>query len=142
MLFCREQKINEHCRVCGFNTNKLVSKHVLDTTELIIININRNNDPKNLVEFKYPEIIEKKDIINTNKVSINDKLNFKYEIFCVLKQYKIDNNLNLILFCKSFTNNTWYSYNNKKIREAKLEEATSDYENTCLIIYQLKNNKN
>ena len=107
----------------------------MDTNEIIIININRFNDPNNMVEFKYPEKIEKKNLINQSKTT-NYK-NFKYEIFVVLKQYKINNNFQYILYIKNFVNNTWYSYNNQNIRKTDINEATSDYKNTCLIIYQI-----
>ena len=130
-----EEKITEDCLACGSKSNKFISKNILDTNEIIIININRFNDPNNMVEFNYPEKIEKKDIINQSKSSIAK--NDKYEIFCVLKQYKINNNFQYLLFCKSFVNDTWYSYNNQYIRKTDLKEATSDNKNTCLIIYKI-----
>ena len=129
-----EEKITEDCLACGSKSNKFISKNILDTNEIIIININRFNDPNNMVEFKYPEKIEKKNLINQSKTT-NYK-NFKYEIFVVLKQYKINNNFQYILYIKNFVNNTWYSYNNQNIRKADINEAISDYKNTCLIIYQ------
>ena len=130
-----EEKITEDCLACGSKSNKFISKNILDTNEIIIINLNRFNDPNNMVEFKYPEKIEKKNLINQSKTT-NYK-NFKYEIFVVLKQYKINNNFQYILYIKNFVNNTWYSYNNQNIRKTDINEATSDYKNTCLIIYQI-----
>ena len=91
-------------------------------------------EENNMVEFKYPEKIEKKNLINQSKTTNYN--NFKYEIFVVLKQYKINNNFQYILYIKNFVNNTWYSYNNQNIRKTDINEATSDYKNTCLIIYQ------
>ena len=129
-----EEKITEDCLACGSKSNKFISKNILDTNEIIIININRFNDPNNMVEFKYPEKIEKKNLINQSKTT--NYQNFKYEIFVVLKQYKINNNFQYILYIKNFVNNTWYSYNNQNIRKTDINEATSDYKNTCLIIYQ------
>ena len=131
-----EEKINENCIICDGKTEKYVSKHILDTNQVIIININRHNDPNNIVEFNFPEIIEKKDFINLNKAE--KYYEFKYEIFCVLKKYKINNNYQYILFCKNFINNTWYSYNNQDIRKSELKEAMSDSKNACLIIYEIK----
>ena len=130
-----EEKITEDCLACGSKSNKFISKNILDTNGIIIININRFNDPNNMVEFKYPEKIEKKNIINQSKTTILK--NFKYEIFCVLKQYKINNNFQYILYIKNCINDIWYSYNNQNIRKADINEATSDYKNTCLIIYQI-----
>jgi len=130
-----EEKITEDCLACGSKSNKFISTDIIDNREVIIININRFNDPNNMVEFNYPEKIEKKNIINQSKSSVFD--NYKYEIFCVLKQYKINNNFQYLLFCKSFVNNTWYSYNNQYIRKTDLKEATSDNKNTCLIIYKV-----
>ena len=130
-----EEKITEDCLACGSKSNKFISKNILDNNEIIIININRFNDPNYMVEFKYPEKIEKKDIINQSKTP--NFRNAKYEIFCVLKQYKINNNFQYLLFIKNFVNNTWYSYNNQYIRKTDINEATSNYKNTCLIIYQI-----
>ena len=132
-----EEKINEDCIICEGPREKFVSKHILDTSQLIIININRNNDPNNMVELNFPEILEKKDFINSEKTQ--QYYNLKYEIFCIVKKYKINNNFQYLLFCKNFVNNTWYSYNNKDIRKTELNEAISDSKNICLIIYQMKN---
>ena len=126
--------INEKCMLCETEKNKYISKHILDATDIFIINVDRNNDPNNVVEFKYPEKIEKKDFINQNK--INEFKDVKYELFCIIKNYKINNNSNFIMFCKNFVNNEWYSYNNKIIKRTDLNEAISDGKNTYLIIYK------
>ena len=126
--------INEKCMLCETEKNKYISKHILDVTDIFIININRNNDPNNIVEFKYPEKIEKKDFINQNK--INQFKDVKYELFCIIKNYKLNNNSNFVMFCKNFVNNEWYSYNNKHIKKSDINEAISDGKNTCLIIYK------
>ena len=131
-----EEKINEDCLICGSKKSKFINKHILDTTELIIININRNNDPNNLVEFKYPEMIDKKDIINATKAPVFNEM--KYEIFCVIKKYKIYNNSQFLMFCKNFINDTWYSYNIKNIRKVDIKEVFMDSKKTCLIIYKNK----
>ena len=131
-----EEKINEDCLICGSKKSKFINKHILDTTELIIININRNNDPNNLVEFKYPEVIDKKDIINATKAPVFNEM--KYEIFCVIKKYKIYNNSQFLMFCKNFINDTWYSYNIKNIRKVDIKEVFMDSKKTCLIIYKNK----
>ena len=126
--------INEQCMLCETEKKKHISKHILDATDIFIVNIDRNNDPNNVVEFKYPEKIEKKDFINQNK--INEFKDVKYELFCIIKNYKINNNSNFIMFCKNFVNNEWYSYNNKIIKKTDLNEAISDGKNTYLIIYK------
>ena len=53
-----------------------------------------------MVQFNYPEVFEKKDIINDK----NDKSfkNIIYEIFCVIKKDKANNNSQFKLFCKNF----------------------------------------
>ena len=125
---------NEKCLVCENMRKKFVLKHVLETTEIIIININRNDDVDNSVEFNYPEIIEKKDFINQNK---NDNFNnMKYELFCTLKIYKNNNKLEYNLFCKNFVNNKWYLYDEKNIKESNLKNAMSDGKYISMIIYK------
>ena len=132
-----EEIINEYCLVCTNKENKSSFKHILDVTKIIIININRNNDPENIVEFKYPENFEKKDIINPDEVTKFE--NNKYELFCVMKKYEINNNAQFILYCKNFVNGAWYSFDNKEIKETNLIQVTQDYKHACLIIYQSKN---
>ena len=130
----KEEIFNEKCLICEIEKNKFVSKHVLDTTEIIIININRDNDLNNKVELNYPEKIEKKDFINENK---NDNFyNLKYELFCTIKKYRNNNNLEFKLFCKNFVNEKWYLYNDKYIKETNIKDAMSDGKYISLIIYR------
>ena len=100
---------------------------------MIIVNINRNNDPNNMVEFNFPPILDKDDIIDKTKNHVYHKM--KYEILCVIKKYKVNNNDFFLLFCKNFINNEWYAYNNNKIRKTDFNEVNSDNKTTCLIIY-------
>ena len=130
----KEEMSNEKCLICSDKTNKFVSKHVLETAEIIIININRNNDINNKVEFNYPEYFEKKDFINQYK---NPKFdNKKYELFCTLKKYKNNNNSEYKMFCKNFVNEKWYLYNDKNIKESNIKDAMSDGKFISLIIYK------
>lgn len=128
-----EEKIKENCDICTCVKEKFVSKLILDTNDVIIVNINRNNDPNNMVEFNFPAILDKDDIIDKTKNHVYHKM--KYEILCVIKKYKVNNNDFFLLFCKNFINNEWYAYNNNKIRKTDFNEVNSDNKTTCLIIY-------
>ena len=131
-----EEIIKEKCIICESEKDKYISRHILDITEIIIVDINRINDPNYLVEFKYPEYFEKKDIINLNEgYQIN---NYKYELFCVMKKYVINSDVQFILYCKNFINGAWYSYDNREIKETTLNKITEDLKHTCLLIYQCK----
>lgn len=136
LLDKEEEIVNEDCIICNIKKDKVVSKNLYYSSDLIIININRDKDPNNLVQFNYPEVFEKKDIINDK----NDKSfkNIIYEIFCVIKKDKANNNSQFKLFCKNFINNQWYSYDNRNIKISNLNEAISDSRNTYLIIYKNK----
>ena len=130
-----EGRLKEECKICEKQTDKLVSKTIVDTTEVIIININRNNDPNHVVEFKFPEKFDKKDIINTDKTP--NYFDMNYELISVMRKNKVNNNnYQFLLFCKNFINHTWYSYNNQNIQKSDYNEAISDGKNTCLIIYK------
>ena len=130
----KEEVSNEKCIICGDIKNKFVTKHILETAEIIIININRNNDVNNNVEFNYPENFEKKDFINQYK---NPKFdNKKYELFCTLKKYKNNNNFEYKMFCKNFVNEKWYLYNDTNIKESNIKDAMSDGKYINLIIYK------
>ena len=137
LLIDKNEEISkEKCIICGDLRNKFVTKNVLETAEIIIININRNNDVNNNVEFNYPENFEKKDFINQYK---NPKFdNMKYELFCTLKKYKNNNNFEYKMFCKNFVNGKWYLYNDKNIKESNIKEAMSDGKYISLIIYKNK----
>ena len=136
LLDKEEEIVKEDCIICNIKKDKVVSKNLYYSSDLIIININRDKDPNNLVQFNYPEVFEKKDIINDK----NDKSfkNIIYEIFCVIKKDKANNNSQFKLFCKNFINNQWYSYDNRNIKISNLNEAISDSRNTYLIIYKNK----
>ena len=128
-----EQLIKEKCFVCDSSVQtKKVFIDIYSTTTEIIINIDRKKDPNNSIYFKYPEIFDGKKIIN-NKLNLPN-----YELTTVIKNVK--NNMEYILYFKSFVNKKWYSFNNQKIEliQNDYEKDIFDEKNVCILIYSQK----
>ena len=107
LLMTKEKNnIKENCIICSSEQTMNVIKEIISFTAVLIIYINRENDPKNNIFFKYPEIFEGNKIINNNKVKMPN-----YELTAIIK--KVQNN-NYISFYKNFVNKLWYSYDNQK----------------------------
>ena len=128
-----EQLIKEKCFVCDSSVQtKKIFKDIYSTSVEIIININRKKDPNNSIYFKYPEVFDGKKIIS-------DKINLpNYELTTVIKNVK--NNMEYILYFKSFINKKWYSFNNEKIEliQNDYEKDILDEKNVCILIYSQK----
>ena len=117
-------------KACHEQHDIYVKKNIFITTTIVIININREKDPNNNINFDYPEEFDGKKVIN-------DSINLpKYELINVIKK---ENNEYISIY-KSFTNNQWYSFNNKKISSFENRNIIYDKKNTCLLIYRRKNN--
>jgi hypothetical protein len=48
------QNTIEQCIFCASEQKKLVSRNILTTSEILIVNINRKKDKNNIISFKYP----------------------------------------------------------------------------------------
>ena len=133
------QKIKEPCILCeGKEQEKMISKDIITTSEILIININRKNEKNNIISFNYPKEFSGKKVINND--SIYDLPD--YELTTVIKKDK-NNNSKYHGFYKSFIDNNWYSYNNEKIELIPKSNYTSyilDSRNACLLIFTKKKN--
>ena len=117
------------CKACHEQHDTYVAKDIFITSTIVIININREKDPNNNINFDYPEEFDGKEVINKT-------LNLpKYELINVIKKVNNEN----ISFYKSFTNNQWYAFNNKKIFSFENKNIIYDNKNAYLLIYRNKN---
>ena len=134
LLEKEKEKIKEHCILCDSEQPKFVSKDIITTSVVLIVNINRKNDKHNKISFKYPPEFNGKKIIN-NKYDLPD-----YELTTVIKKDN-NNNMEYSVFYKSFIDNNWYSYNNKKIVSIQnnYKNYIFDEKNACVLIYTKKN---
>jgi hypothetical protein len=124
----KKQMINEECVACfdGVPKKKLVAKDINYSPEVLIININRKEDPNNKISFKYPEQFDIEKVIK-QKMEISD-----YHLTSVIKK----DNDDYIAFCKNCINEKWYSYNNEKIELVNnYNEHIIDDKKACILIY-------
>ena len=149
LLIEKDKEYVENCVTCESSQKKSIIKEVFTISTVLIIVINRDQDPNNTRYFKYPEKIDSDKIININKeVVINGKkIQFQleimnYELGAVIKKNKNkDNNFEFTAFYKNFIDNKWYLYNNQKIMliQSDYEYYVFDEKNAYVLIYYKKN---
>ena len=127
----KDEDINEYCIYCNNQRHKFVRKEIFLTFNIIIFYINREKDPECRLSFNYPEIFNGKELVN----KLFDLYN--YQLIAVIKKIPSENNNfgNYIAYCKSFTNNRWYSYNKQNISIVQNTEEILDNKNASLLIY-------
>ena len=131
-----ESIINEYCLNCKTNKRKKISNYILNGSEIIIFNINRDSDPNNLVQLNYPNQLSSDDIINAQKNFLAVK-KYRYDLSGIIRKVKINNNSIFILHCKNPINNKWYTYDNNNITpEINIPFAS---QNVYLLVYQISN---
>ena len=131
-----ESIINEYCLNCKTNKRKKISNYILNGSEIIIFNINRDSDPNNLVQLNYPNQLSSDDIINAQKNFLGVK-KYRYDLSGIIRKVKINNNSIFILHCKNPINNKWYTYDNNNITpEINIPFAS---QNVYLLVYQISN---
>ena len=133
LLINRENKnIVENCINCHAPKTKFVNKYIYTTSEILIININRNKDINCNVSLEYP--------FQFNGSEINEIVSpYKYELITIIKKYNNNNYFQFVAYCKSFVNKKWYLYNNQNIELVQNENELIDDKNTCLLIYSFIN---
>ena len=124
----KDENINEYCLNCKNERSKYVMKEIVLTFSLIIFYINREKDPQCRLSFNYPKRFDGKKLIS----KIFDLYN--YELITVIKKNPNETN-DYIAYCKSFTNNKWYSYNKQNINIVQNTNEIIDNKNACLLIY-------
>jgi hypothetical protein len=134
LLIDRENiNIIENCINCHAPKTKFVNKNIYTTSEILIININRNNDINYNVSLEYPFQFDGGEVINKNISP------YKYELITVIKKFNKNSFFQFMAYCKSFVNKKWYLYNNQNIELVLNENELIDDKNTCLLIYSFIN---
>ena len=121
--------IKENCIICGCETEKKVSQFIYITSEILIFNINREKDPNNDKNFKYPMNFDGNKVINKDIQLPN------YKLITVIKKVVNNNNIFFVAYCKSFIDGQWYMYYNNNIEIFKNKNDLIDEKRTCLLIY-------
>ena len=121
---------NENCIICdNSQQKKYVMNNIYLTSEIVIINIIRKNDPNYTISFNYPEQFD-------GKIVINEKLDLpNYQLITVIKKIINNNNFQFVEYFKSFTNNQWYIYYNGNTKLLNNKNNIFDDKYACLLIY-------
>ena len=124
-------EIKEICYTCadGEEKKKIITNDIYYTSEILIININRDKDKNHEIIFKYPECFDPEKIFKNNNYKV-------YNLISVIKKDRGNNPYNYIGYCKNFIDNNWYSYNNEQIELVQdYKDKIFDEKNTHLLIY-------
>ena len=129
----------EFCENCKNYKEIIYNNNIFATKEYLIINLDREKDPKNEMIFIYPEIL---DLRKQSKCIIN-----LYELVGVISK-KIDdvnNNIDNILeensnyfsYFKMKKSEKWIFFDeNYQLSELKSSEKVFDFKNVCVLIYK------
>ncbi len=129
----------EFCENCKKYKEIIYNNNIFATKEYLIINLDREKDPKNEMIFIYPEIL---DLRKQSKCIIN-----LYELVGVISK-KIDdanNNIDNILeensnyfsYFKMKKSEKWIFFDeNYQLSELKSSEKVFDFKNVCVLIYK------
>ena len=124
LLIDRENiNIIENCINCHAPKTKFVNKNICTTSEILIININRNNDINYYISLEYPFQFDGGEVINKNVFP------YKYELITAIKKFNNNNFFQFVAYCKSFVNKKWYLYNNQNIELVLNENELIDDKN-------------
>ena len=132
LIDMKNKNIVENCINCHAPKNKFVNKSIYTTSEILIININRNKDINSNISLEYP--------FQFNGSEINENVSqYKYELITIIKKFNNNNFFQFVAYCKSFVNKKWYLYNNQNIELVQNENELIDDKNACLLIYSFIN---
>lgn len=123
-LFYDKNDTKKYC----LNNETFHSKEIVTTSILLIININRKKNHKQIL--KYPKILD-------NYYLLRKKPNIPeiYNLYSVIMSKKENNNEIFYGYIKNCINNKWYLYDNKGIKLVNNENEIFDGEKCLLLIY-------
>ena len=127
----------EHCENCKKYKEIIYNNSIFAVKQYLIVDIDRENDPKNEMIFIYPEIL---DLRNQSKCIIN-----LYQLIGVITKKINDNNnkddlynekAKYICYFKMKKNNKWIVFDeNYKLSELKSNEKIYDFKGVSVLVY-------
>ena len=128
----------ELCENCNKYNEMIYNNNIFAIKEYLIINIDRENDPKNEMMFIYPEIL---DLRKQSKCVIN-----LYKLIGVISKKINENNFSIsdiingnsqyICYFKVEKSNEWIVFDeNYKLSDLKKNENVFDFKGVCVLIY-------
>ena len=116
--------IKEECMICSKEKEFKINNYIENiNNKILIINLNREQDPRHSTCFDYEE-----------KIKFKDFNNVEYELICVLIQ-KLNNNENILVYFKSFIDKKWYLYQNEQMIQQNNKSMFNQYD-AQILIYQ------
>ena len=114
--------IKEECMICSKEKEFKINNYIENiNNKILIINLNRDQDPIHTRRFDYEEKIKFKDINNV-----------EYELICVLINKF---NKNILVYFKSFIDKKWYLYQNEQMIQQNNKSMFNQYD-AQILIYQ------
>ena len=126
-LYFGNRDKNKYCK----QNEQLISKEVYTIPKILIINIIRNKNNKQILN--YPKVLEDRYILGNPNFQPQ-----QYELNAVIINKNENNKDIFYAYIKSFINKKWYLYNSKGIYDVFNENEIKDGENSILLIYQQK----
>lgn len=126
-LFINMSDRNKYCN----NNEIFIGKLIFSISNILILNINRNNQKKYL---KYNKVLFTNSIIDQ---SVNQNP-MQYELYAVIISKYMNNYTNFYAFIQNQIDHKWYLYTRDGIIPINNENDIYDPENVSLLIYQKK----
>jgi hypothetical protein len=128
----------EFCKNCNKYNEVLINKNIFLLKEYLIINIDRQNDPKNEMIFLYPE---KLDLTSQSSCIIN-----QYQLIGVITKKINENNYNIndvdknilkyICYFKKQNSNEWTCFDeNNKLNDLENKNSIFNFKGVSILIY-------
>ena len=137
VIIKRKKRKKEHCENCKKYKEIIYNNSIFAVRQYLIVDIDRENDPKNEMIFIYPEIL---DLRNQSKCIIN-----LYQLIGVITKKINDNNnkddlynekAKYICYFKMKKNNKWIVFDeNYKLSELKSNEKIYDFKGVSVLVY-------
>lgn len=134
------EEIIEYCDICGCDQNHIITNTINNfTNDILIINLDRENDPYRERNIVYPKKL---------KLKLKDDKTVNFDLISVLKDNFSEENIDLDkrkykAYCKNFLDEKWYEYGDEEnIKLVIDEEEFLDSENALLLIYKKSKNIN
>lgn len=141
-MLIKDFDVRKRCEICQSTHLLGVGKIIDDTSNYLIINLNREKDTNRMMKFEYPEKFDFKDISKED-----GKENSSYELISVIMDNKIDivdneevmiddEKIKIKTYSKNFNDNRWYLYIEGKISSVVNEKEIISTQNALILVYR------
>ena len=115
--------VEEDCEICQDKIKCKINNDIKNyDNDILIINLNRDKDPKHIRNVNFPPILE------------NGQNN--YGLISVLNRNVPLNDKEYNLYCKNFVDNKWYVYNKRDVHLENNEKEIFNGQKALILIYK------